>query len=145
MLAENLDSEETMSQRSTDCPDPARLRGFLEGSLTEADQHTLAVHCRWLALLIGRGEAYLLKGDLDRALTESDQAVRFAPSSAEARLLRAQVHARREEKALAEIDQNAAAGLAPDPMFARPEPRAAHHRGDPVTRPSATLSPPGRG
>ena len=44
---------------------------------------------RWLALLIGRGEAYLLKGDLNRALADSDEAVKFAPRSHEARLLRA--------------------------------------------------------
>ena len=44
--------------------------------------------CRWLLFLLGRGEAYLARGDLEHALADSDEAVRFAPSSAEARLLR---------------------------------------------------------
>jgi tetratricopeptide (TPR) repeat protein len=60
---------------------------------------------RWLALMLGRGEAYLLKGDLDRALADSDEAVRFAPHSAEARLLRARVHDRRGKPDLADADR----------------------------------------
>jgi tetratricopeptide (TPR) repeat protein len=77
----------------------------------------------WLALLLGRGEAYLLKGDLDRALADSDEAVRFAPQSAEARLLRARVHDKRGKPDLAEADRRAAARLEPDPMLTLPEPR----------------------
>ncbi len=80
--------------------------------------------CRWLALLIGRGEAYLLKGDLDRALAECDEAVRFAPWSAEAHRLRAEVHARRGKGDLAAVDRRAAERLTPDPMLARPTPRS---------------------
>jgi tetratricopeptide (TPR) repeat protein len=80
--------------------------------------------CRWLALLIGRGEAYLLKGDLDRALAESDEAVQFAPWSAEARLLRAEVHAKRGKDDLAAADRREAQRLTPDLMLARPEPRS---------------------
>ncbi len=80
---------------------------------------------RWLALVLGRAEAYLLKGDLDRALVDADEAVRFAPRTAEARLLRARVHDKRGNPDIAAADQNAAAGLAPDPMLALPEPRSA--------------------
>jgi serine/threonine protein kinase/Tfp pilus assembly protein PilF len=75
---------------------------------------------RRLGILIGRGEAYLLKGDLDRALAESDEAARFAPWSAEARSLRAQVHSRRGKTDLAEADNREAQRLTPDPLFARP-------------------------
>jgi len=75
---------------------------------------------RRLGILVGRGEAYLQKGDLDRAFAESDEAVRFAPWSAEARLLRSQVHAQRGKADLAEADNREAKRLAPDPLFARP-------------------------
>jgi tetratricopeptide (TPR) repeat protein len=82
--------------------------------------------CRWLALLIGRGEAYLLKGDLDRALAECDEAVRFALWSAEARLLRAEVLAKRGKDDLAAADRREAQRLTPDPLLARPEPRSSN-------------------
>jgi serine/threonine protein kinase/tetratricopeptide (TPR) repeat protein len=75
---------------------------------------------RRLGLLIGRGEAYLKKEELDRALDDSNEAVRFAPNSAEARLLRSHVHARRGETKLAEADEREAKGLAVDPFLARP-------------------------
>ena len=78
---------------------------------------------RWLALMLGRGEAHLLKGDFDRALADADEAVRFAPQSAEARLLRARVHDKRGKPDLAEADRRAAARLEPDPMLTLPEPR----------------------
>jgi tetratricopeptide (TPR) repeat protein len=78
---------------------------------------------RWLALHLGRGEAYLVKGDLDRALTDADEAVRFAPASAEARLLRARIRDKLGEHAPAEADRREAARLAPDPLLALPEPR----------------------
>jgi len=78
---------------------------------------------RWLALVLGRGRAYLKKGDLDRALADSEEAVRFAPHSAEARLLRADVAAKRGQDELAAADRREAARLAPDPMFALPAPR----------------------
>ncbi len=71
----------------------------------------------------GRGEAYLLKGDLDRALADSAEAVRFAPQSAEARLLRARVHDKRGKPDLAEADRRAAARLEPDPMLTLPNAR----------------------
>jgi serine/threonine protein kinase/Tfp pilus assembly protein PilF len=80
---------------------------------------------RWLAFLVGRGEAHLLKGDLDRALADSDEAVRFAPHSSEARLLRARVHATRGKDDLAAADRREAARLTPDPMLALPEHRPA--------------------
>jgi serine/threonine protein kinase len=79
---------------------------------------------RWLALMLGRGEAYLLKGDLDRALADSDEAVRFAPRSAEARLLRARVHGKRGKPDLAAADRRAAAQLKPDPILTLPELRS---------------------
>jgi len=78
---------------------------------------------RWLALVLGRVRAYLKKGDLDRALADSEEAVRFAPHSAEARLLRADVAAKRGQDELAAADRREAARLAPDPMFALPAPR----------------------
>jgi len=77
----------------------------------------------WLALLLGRGEAYLQKGDLDRALADSEDAVKFAPNSAEARLLRARVHAQRGEDELAAADRRQAQRLAPDQMLVLPEPK----------------------
>jgi Tfp pilus assembly protein PilF len=77
-----------------------------------------------LALLLGRAEAYLLKGDLDRAGTEAGQAVHLAPKSAEARLLRARVHEKCGKPELAEADRRAAARLDPDPVLALPEPRS---------------------
>jgi tetratricopeptide (TPR) repeat protein len=86
---------------------------------------------RRLMLLLGRGEACLQKGDLDRALAESDEAVRFAPWSAEARQLRGLVHAKRGDQALAELDRKTATGLVPDPILARPKTRAV---GDDVRR-----------
>jgi len=79
---------------------------------------------RRLALMLGRGEAYFQKGDLARALADSDEAVRFAPRSAEARLLRARIHQKRGKSDLAEADRREAARLAPDPIFATPEPRS---------------------
>ena len=75
---------------------------------------------RRLAVLIGRAEAYLLKGDLDRALAEVDEAVKFVPSSREARLLRAEIHSRRGKTDLATADRLEASRLAPDPIIARP-------------------------
>jgi tetratricopeptide (TPR) repeat protein len=78
---------------------------------------------RWLAFLIGRGEAFLLKGDLARALADGDEAVRFAPQSAEARLLRAEVFARQGKRDLAAADRREAEHLAPDPILAPPQPR----------------------
>jgi tetratricopeptide (TPR) repeat protein len=81
-------------------------------------------HPRWLALMLGRGEAYLLKGDLDRAMADGNEAVRFAPRSAEARLLRARVYEKRGKADLAEDDRREAARLEPDPMLAMPEPRS---------------------
>jgi serine/threonine protein kinase/Tfp pilus assembly protein PilF len=80
---------------------------------------------RWLGLLLGRGEASMLKGNLDRALAAADAAVRFAPKSAEARLLRARVHEKRGKPQLAEADREAAAHLVPDPILALPKPRRA--------------------
>jgi tetratricopeptide (TPR) repeat protein len=79
---------------------------------------------RRLVHLLGRGEAYLQKGDLDRALADCDAAVRFAAWSAEARQLRARVHAKRGNEDLAELDRKAAARLAPDPIIPRPKSRA---------------------
>ncbi len=76
--------------------------------------------CRWLLFLLGRGEAYLAKGDLEHALADSDEAVRFAPLSAEARLLRARVHDKRGKSDLADADRRAAAHLVPDPIVALP-------------------------
>jgi tetratricopeptide (TPR) repeat protein len=86
---------------------------------------------RRLGLLIGRGEAYLKKGELDRAWNESNEAVQFAPKSAEARLLRSQVHARRGETKLAEADTREATQLQPDPLLARPEPARPNRPGPP--------------
>jgi tetratricopeptide (TPR) repeat protein len=74
--------------------------------------------CRRLVFLLGRAEACLAKGDLEHALTDSDEAVGFAPSSAEARLLRARVHDKRGKPDLAEADRRAAAKLVPDLMVA---------------------------
>jgi Flp pilus assembly protein TadD len=70
--------------------------------------------------LLGRGEANLVKGDLEHALADADQAVHFAPSSAEARLLRARVHDKRGTTDLADADRRAAATLVPDPIVAPP-------------------------
>jgi Tfp pilus assembly protein PilF len=70
--------------------------------------------------LLGRGEAYLAKGDLESALTDTDEAVRLAPASAEARLLRARIHEKRRSSALADADRRAAAELVPDPIVAAP-------------------------
>ena len=75
---------------------------------------------RRLVFLLGRGEAYLVKGDLEHALTDADQAVSFAPSSLEARLLRARVHDKRGSTDLAAADRGAAAKLVPDPIVAAP-------------------------
>ena len=75
---------------------------------------------RRLVFLLGRGEAYLIKGDLEHALTDADQAVRIAPSSAEARLLRARVYDRQGMSGLADGDRRAAAKLVPDPIVAAP-------------------------
>jgi tetratricopeptide (TPR) repeat protein len=75
---------------------------------------------RPLVFLLGRGEAYLLKGDLDRALADADEAVRFLPASAEARLLRARVHDKRGNSDLAAADRRAAAQLVPDLIVAAP-------------------------
>src|SRR5262245_44917939 len=83
---------------------------------------------RRLALLLRRAEAYSLKGDLGRAQADSDDAVRFAPESADARLLRARVSDKRGKSDLAEADRRAAAGLHHDPLFALPEPRTASSR-----------------
>jgi tetratricopeptide (TPR) repeat protein len=76
---------------------------------------------RRLGFLLGRGEAYLQKGDLEHAWADADEAVRFAPGSAEARLLRAEVSAKRGQNDLAEADRRAAAGLAPDPIIYSPK------------------------
>ena len=85
----------------------------------------------WLALHIGRGEAYLLKGELDLALADANEAVQFASKSHEARLLRARIHDKRGEKQLADADRREAARLEPDFMLTLPKPRAAtsanHH------------------
>jgi tetratricopeptide (TPR) repeat protein len=105
--------------------DPANLTPLLRRAGAYTRNEVENYLCRWLALRIGRGEAYLLKGDLDRALAECDEAVRFAPWSAEARLLRAQVHARRGEDDRAATDRREAQRLTPDPLLARPEPRVA--------------------
>jgi serine/threonine protein kinase/Tfp pilus assembly protein PilF len=78
---------------------------------------------RWLALLLGRGEAYMRKGEFDRALAECDAAVKFAPRSAEAHLLRAEVHSKRGNSDLAEADRQEAKRLTPDPMLALPRPK----------------------
>jgi serine/threonine protein kinase/lipoprotein NlpI len=86
---------------------------------------------RWPALLIGRGEAFLLKGELDLALADSNEAVQFAPKSHEARLLRARIREKRGEKELANADRREAARLEPDFMLTLPKPRAltgASHR-----------------
>jgi tetratricopeptide (TPR) repeat protein len=79
---------------------------------------------RRLAFLIGRGEAYLLKGELDLALADSSEAVRFAPRSFEARVLRAQIHEKRGEREQADADRRETARLEPDPMLNLPKPRA---------------------
>ena len=76
---------------------------------------------RHLVFLLGRGEAYLAKGDLGSALTDTDEAVRFAPASAEARLLRARIHEKRGLSAVADADRRAAAQLVPDPIVAAPK------------------------
>jgi serine/threonine protein kinase/tetratricopeptide (TPR) repeat protein len=73
---------------------------------------------RRLVFLLGRGEAYLAKPDLEHALADADLAVRFAPSSREARLLRARVHDKRGKSEPAEADRRAAAQLVPDPIVA---------------------------
>jgi tetratricopeptide (TPR) repeat protein len=72
---------------------------------------------RRLLFLLGRGEANFKKGNLEQAQADCDAAVRFAPKSAEARILRAQVHARRGLKALAEADLREAGKLGPDPFL----------------------------
>ena len=77
----------------------------------------------WLALLIGRGEAYLMKGELDLALADSDEAVKFAPRSHDARLLRARAREKRGEKDLAARDRREAARLEPDFMLTLPKAR----------------------
>ena len=78
--------------------------------------------CRRLVFLLGRGEAYLAKPDLEQALADADLAVRFTPSSREARLLRARVHEKRGNPDLAEADRRAAAQFVPDPIVTRPDP-----------------------
>jgi tetratricopeptide (TPR) repeat protein len=75
---------------------------------------------RRLAFLIGRAEAYLLKGELDRALAEIDEAIRFVPTSHEARILRAEIRTRQGKTDLAEADRLEASRLAPDPIITRP-------------------------
>ncbi len=82
---------------------------------------------RWLVFLLGRGEAYLAKGDLAHALADADAAVLFAPASAEARLLRARVRDKRGASDLADVDRRAAAQLVPDPIV------APHNPGPPGT------------
>jgi serine/threonine-protein kinase len=77
---------------------------------------------RPLVFRLGRDEAYLVKGDLEHALADTDEAVRFAPSSAEARLLRARVHDKRGTSDLADADRRAAAQLVSDPIVAPPIP-----------------------
>jgi tetratricopeptide (TPR) repeat protein len=86
---------------------------------------------RRLAFLLGRGEAYVLKGDLDRAQADGDEAVRCAPASAEARLLRARVYDKRGKPDLAEADRREAARLEHDPILASPEPRTSHNHARP--------------
>jgi len=117
----------------------AQLRRFMDGSLPEADERIVASHVetcpacraqvdRWTddpAVLAGAptpdDQPPMIVGpSLDRALAESDEAVRFAPWSAEARSLRAQVQARRGKTDLAEADNREANRLRPDPLFARP-------------------------
>jgi tetratricopeptide (TPR) repeat protein len=86
---------------------------------------------RWLAFLIGRGEAYLMKGELDFAWADSDEAVKFAPRSYEARMLRARIHEKRGEKDLADADRGEAARLEPDFMLTLPKPRSKIERNGP--------------
>jgi tetratricopeptide (TPR) repeat protein len=76
---------------------------------------------RWLVFWLGRGEAYMHKGDLDHALADADEAVRFLPTSAEARLLRASIHDKRGNSDLAAADRRAALQLLPDPIVAGPK------------------------
>ena len=77
----------------------------------------------WLAFSIGRGEAYLAKGDLDLALADAIEAVRFAPRSAEARLLRARIYEKRGQQQFAEADRQEAARLEPDYFMTLPPAR----------------------
>ena len=68
----------------------ADFKEVIERAKTRREWFTVADDLpRWLALLLGRGEAYLEKGERDLALADSNEAVQFAPGSAEARLLRA--------------------------------------------------------
>jgi Tfp pilus assembly protein PilF len=64
-----------------------------------------------------RTSTTLKKGDLEHAEADCDDAARFAPKSAEARIFRAQVHARRAMKDAAEADLREAGKLAPDPFL----------------------------
>jgi tetratricopeptide (TPR) repeat protein len=73
---------------------------------------------RKLVFLLFRGDAYLQKGDFERALADADEAVRFVPGSVEARLLRAQVHTKRGNNDLADADRRDAAKLVRDPVIA---------------------------
>jgi tetratricopeptide (TPR) repeat protein len=76
---------------------------------------------RRLAILLGRGEAYLTSGDLEQALRESDEAVRFDPRSADARRLRAKVYSKLAKPDLAAADAREAGKLVADPVLAFPE------------------------
>src|SRR5262249_47748859 len=67
--------------------DLAETWDVLEGFFVNAD-----LSDRRLDLLLGRAGACLIKGGLDRALDDCDEAVPQAPRSAEARSLRAEVH-----------------------------------------------------
>jgi serine/threonine protein kinase/tetratricopeptide (TPR) repeat protein len=93
------------------------------------------IRSRWLGFMLGRGRAYLLKGDLYRALSDSDEAVRFAPRSAESRLLRAEVYAKSGKKEPADADRREAARLASDPMLELPEPQVPRKEEVPPARP----------
>jgi serine/threonine-protein kinase len=75
---------------------------------------------RRLVFLLGRGEAYLQKGDLEHALADADGAVRFLPTSAEAHALRARIHEKRAKADVAAADRAAAARLVSDPILATP-------------------------
>jgi tetratricopeptide (TPR) repeat protein len=75
---------------------------------------------RRLVFLLGRGEAYLQKGDLERALADADGAVGFLPTSAEAHALRARIHEQRGKHDLAAADRHAATRLVSDPILATP-------------------------
>ncbi len=75
---------------------------------------------RRLVFLLARGEAFLTKADLEHALADAEEAVRFSATSAEARLLRARVYEKQGKDKLAEADRRAAAQLTADPIVAAP-------------------------